>query len=148
MAPLDNLSVARILREIGDMLELKGENPFKIRAYRNGADMVANNPEPVSALDAKGLQQWSGIGKDLSARIIEICQSGTCAIHQELMAHFPPTLLDLLRLQGVGPKTVAQLYGELRIASLEDLEAAAIAGRLRQLKGMGARKEQLLLQAL
>ena len=148
MAPLDNLSVARILGEIGDMLELKGENPFKIRAYRNAADIVAQNPDPVAGLDAKSLQQWPGIGKDLSVRIIEICQSGTCAIYQELIAFFPPTLLDLLRLQGVGPKTVALLYGELRIASLEDLEAAAKAGRLRQLKGMGPRKEQLLLRAL
>ena len=145
---LDNLAVARILSEIGDMLELKGENPFKIRAYRNGADIVANNPEPVSALDAKGLQEWNGIGKDLSARIIEICQTGMCAIHQELLSHFPATLLDLLRLQGVGPKTVALLYGELKIASLDDLEAAAKAGRLRGLKGMGAKKEQLLLRAL
>ena len=148
MAPLDNLSVARVLTEIGDMLELKGENPFKIRAYRNGADIVANTPEPVSGLDAKGLQQWPGIGKDLSARIIEICHTGTTSIHQELMASFPPTLLDLLRLQGVGPKTVAQLYSELGIASLDELEAAAKSGRLRALKGMGAKKEQLLLRAI
>src|SRR5687767_5917989 len=145
---LDNLAVARILGEIGDMLELKGENPFKIRAYRNAADIIADNPEPVAGLDAEGLRKWPGIGKDLSARIIEICQSGTCVIHQELVAHFPPTLLDLLRLQGVGPKTVALLYGELRIASLDDLEQAAKSGRLRELKGMGARKEQLLLRAL
>jgi DNA polymerase (family 10) len=125
MAPLDNLAIARTLSEIGDLLELKGENPFKVRAYRTAADTVAANPEPVAGLDAKGLQQWPGIGKDLSARIIEICQTGTCAIHQDLLASFPATLLDLLRLQGVGPKTVALLYGELNIASLDDLEAAA-----------------------
>jgi DNA polymerase (family X) len=148
MAPLDNLAVARTLGEIGDLLELKGENPFKIRAYRNAADSVAASPEPVAGLDAKGLQQWPGIGKDLSVRIVEICQTGTCAIHQDLLAFFPATLLDLLRLQGVGPKTAALLYGELRIASLDDLEAAARSGRLRQLKGMGPRKEQLLLRAL
>ena len=148
MAALDNLAVARILGEIADLLELKGENPFKIRAYRTGADVVANTPEPAADLDAKGLQQWAGIGKDLSARIVEICHSGTCVIHQELLAHFPPTLLDLLRLQGVGPKTVALLHGELGISSLDDLEAAARSGRLRTVKGMGARKEQLLLQSL
>ena len=148
MAPLDNLAVARILNEIGDLLELKGENTFKIRAYRNAADIVAGNAEPVAGLDLEGLRQWPGIGKDLSARIIEICQSGTCLLYQELVAHFPSTLLDLLRLQGVGPKTVALLYSELRIASLEDLEAAARSGRLRELKGMGARKEQLLLRSL
>jgi DNA polymerase (family 10) len=127
---------------------LKGENPFKIRAYRSAVDSVAASAESVAGLDAKGLQQWPGIGKDLSVRIIEICNTGTCAIHQELLASFPATLLDLLRLQGVGPKTVALLYSELRIASLEDLEAAAKAGRLRALKGMGPRKEQLLLRAL
>ena len=148
MTPLDNLAIARTLGEIADLLELKGENPFKIRAYRSAADSVAASAESVAGLDAKGLQQWPGIGKDLSARIVEICQTGTCAIHQELLASFPATLLDLLRLQGVGPKTVALLYGELRIASLEDLEVAARAGRLRALKGMGSRKEQLLLRAL
>jgi DNA polymerase (family 10) len=148
MATLDNHAIARTLGEIADLLELKGENPFKIRAYRSAADSVATSAESVAGLDAKGLQQWPGIGKDLSARIIEICHTGTCAIHQELLASFPATLLDLLRLQGVGPKTVALLYGALRIASLEDLEAAAKAGRLRELKGMGARKEQLLLRAL
>jgi DNA polymerase (family 10) len=148
MAPIDNLAIARILGEIGDLLELKGENPFKIRAYRNAADILASSTEPVGGLDAKGLQQWPGIGKDLSIRIIEICQTGTCAIHQELLASFPATLLDLLRLQGVGPKTVALLYGELHIASLDELEAAARTGRLRELKGMGPRKEQLVLRAL
>jgi DNA polymerase (family 10) len=145
---LDNLAVARILGEIADMLELKGENPFKIRAYRNGADIVASHPEPVAALDEAGLRAWPGIGKDLAARIREVCETGTCVVHQELIAHFPPTLLDLLRLQGVGPKTVALLYAELRIASLDDLDAALKSGKLRQLKGMGAKKEQLLLRAL
>jgi len=148
MVPLDNVSVARILGEIADMLELKGENPFKIRAYRNAADIVGNSPESVATLDDARLREWPGIGKDLSVRIIEICTTGTCAIYEELVAHFPSTLLDLLRLQGVGPKTVALLYGQLRIASLEDLEAAAKSGRLRELKGMGPRKEQLVLKAL
>jgi DNA polymerase (family 10) len=145
---LDNLAVARILGEIADLLELRGDNPFKIRAYRSGADAVANSPEPVAGLTDAQLREWNGIGKDLSARIVEICQSGTCTIHVELLAEYPPTLLDLLRLQGVGPKTVALLYSDLRIASLDDLEAAAKSGRLRELKGMGAKKEQLLLRAL
>lgn len=145
---MDNLAIARILSEIGDMLELRGDNPFKIRAYRSGADVVANSPEPVAGLTDAQLRTWPGIGKDLSARIVEICQTGTCQIHVDLLAQFPPTLLELLRLQGLGPKTVAQLYSQLRIRSLDDLEAAAKAGRLRELKGMGVRKEQLLLKSL
>lgn len=145
---LDNVAIARILGEIGDLMELKGDNPFKIRAYRSGAEVVAGSAQQAAGLTAEELRAWPGIGKDLSARIVEICESGTCTVHIELLAQFPPTLLDLLRLQGVGPKTVALLYAELRIASLDDLESALKAGRLRTLKGMGTKKEQLLLRAL
>ncbi len=145
---LDNVAVARVLSEIADMLELKGENLFKIRAYRSAADIVANSPEQVAALSDAQLREWPGIGKDLSARIREICETGTCQIHIDLAAQFPSTLLELLRLQGVGPKTVALLYSTLGIASIDQLEQAARSGRLRELKGMGPRKEQLLIQAL
>jgi DNA polymerase (family X) len=145
---LDNTTIARVLGEIADLLELRGDNPFKIRAYRSAADSVATNPEPVAGLSDEALRDWPGIGKDLSARIREIAEHGTCAIHQELIAHFPASLLDLLRLQGVGPKTVALLYGTLRIASLDELEQAAKSGRLREIKGMGARKEEMLLRAI
>ena len=147
-SPLDNRAVARTLSEIADLLELKGDNPFKIRAYRNAADIVSHAAEQVSGLDEAGLRAWNGIGKDLAGRIREIALTGDCAIRQELLTEFPATLLDVLRLQGVGPKTVAILYREARIKSLDDLSAAAKAGRLRSIKGMGAKKEQLILQAI
>ena len=147
-APLDNRAVARVLQEIADLLELKGENPFKIRAYRNGADVVAHATEAASGLDDAGLRAWSGIGKDLATRIRDIAATGTCEIRQELLKEFPETLLEVLRLQGVGPKTVALLYKELHIKSLEDLSQAAKAGRIRGIKGMGAKKEELILKAI
>ena len=146
--PLDNRAVARTLSEIADLLELRGDNPFKIRAYRNAVDIVGHAAEPVSGLDEAALRAWNGIGKDLAGRIREIALTGDCAIRRELLTEFPATLLDVLKLQGVGPKTVAILYRELRIKSLEDLSAAATAGRIRSLKGMGAKKEQLILQAI
>ncbi len=146
--PLDNRAVARVLIEIADLLELKGENPFKIRAYRNGADVVAHAAEAASALDEAGLRAWSGIGKDLATRIREIASTGSCGVRDELLTEFPETLLEVLRLQGVGPKTVALLYKELHIKSLEDLGQAARAGRIRGVKGMGAKKEELILKAL
>ena len=146
--PLDNASIARRLGEIADLLELKGENPFKIRAYRNAADVVSHAAEAVGALDEAGLRGWNGIGKDLAGRIREIALTGDCAIRQELLTEFPATLLDVLRLQGVGPKTVAILYRELQIKSLDDLAEAAKAGRIRAIKGMGLKKEQLILQAI
>ncbi len=147
-APLDNREVARVLIEIAMLLELKGDNPFKIRAYRNGADVVASAAEAVAGLDESGLKAWPGIGKDLAGRIREIAITGDCGVRQDLLKEFPVTLLDVLRLQGVGPKTVAMLYKELHIASLDDLSEAAKAGRIRSLKGMGAKKEELILRAL
>ena len=147
-SPLDNKSVARMLLEIADLLELKGDNPFKIRAYRNGADIVSHAAEQVAGLDEAALRAWNGIGKDLAGRIREIALTGDTGIRQDLLKEFPATLLDVLRLQGVGPKTVAILYRDLRIKSLDDLAEAAKAGRIRSLKGMGAKKEQLILQAI
>jgi DNA polymerase (family 10) len=145
---LDNPAIARILREIADLLEIKDENPFKIRAYRNSADIAANHPHELALLDENGLREIPGIGKDLAARIREIAESGDTAFHRELVAEFPPTILDLLHLQGVGPKTVAVLYRELGVRTLDDLEAAARDGRVRALKGMGPKKESLILKAL
>src|SRR5204863_6385901 len=89
-----------------------------------------------------------GVGKDLAKKIRELADTGTCRFHQELLLEFPPTILDLLRLQGVGPKTVALLYSALNIRSIDELVEAAKAGRLRTLKGMGARKEALILKAI
>ena len=145
---MDNVAIAAILTEIADLLEIKGENPFKIRAYRNAADVVATCPDKVATLDLKGLLELQGIGKDIAGRIREVCDTGRIALHDELLAEFPATLLELTRLQGVGPKTVAVLYRTLRVATLADLEAAARAGRLRELKGMGAKKEALILKAI
>lgn len=145
---MDNAAIAGILGEIGDLLEIKGDNPFKIRAYRNAADIISNHPHDLSTLDDAGLREIPGIGKDLAARIREIVQTGDAQFHRELLAEFPSTILDLLRLQGVGPKTVATLYRELGVRSLEDLEKAATDGRVRALKGMGPKKEALILKAI
>jgi DNA polymerase (family X) len=145
---LDNPAIARILREIADLLEIKDENPFKIRAYRNGADIVANHPHHLAGLDAAALREIPGIGKDLAARILEIATTGGSTYHRELVAEFPPTVLDLLHLQGVGPKTVAMLYRELGIRTIDELQGAATDGRIRRLRGMGPRKEALILKAL
>ena len=145
---MDNAAISRILREIADLLEIRNDNPFKIRAYRNGADIAGNHPHELGLLGEAELREIPGIGKDLAARIREIAETGDAAFHRELIAEFPPTILDLLHLQGVGPKTVATLYRELGIRTLDDLEAAAKDGRIRSLRGMGPKKEALILKAL
>ncbi len=145
---MDNRSIAQVFAEIADLLEIKGENGFKIRAYRSAAETVGTWGEAVSRLDDTSLRELPGIGKDLAAKIRELVDIGTCRYHQELLQAFPPTILDLLHLQGVGPKTVALLYSVLNIRSVDELAAAAREGRLRDLKGMGPKKEALMLKAI
>jgi DNA polymerase (family X) len=140
--------VARVFAEIADLLEIKGANAFKIRAYRSAADTIGPWPDPVVRMDDRQIRDLPGIGKDLAAKIRELEETGACAYHQELLQEFPPTILDLLRLQGVGPKTVALLYSALNIRTVDELAAAAREGRLRGLKGMGPKKETLILKAV
>jgi histidinol phosphatase-like PHP family hydrolase len=145
---VDNLAIARVLKEIADLLEIKDENPFKIRAYRTAAETLVHEAEPVAGLTPAARLALPGIGKDLAAKIGELVDTGAIRYHQELLQEFPPTILDVLRLQGVGPKTVARLYKEIGVKTLEDLEQAARDGRIRRMPGMGMKKEALILKAL
>lgn len=145
---MENLVIARILAEIGDLLEIKAENPFKIRAYRNASETVAHDTRRVADLTPAERLALPAIGKDIAAKIAELIETGEIRYHQDLLQQFPPTVLDLLHLQGVGPKTVALLYREMDIRTLQDLEDAAKAGRLRGVKGMGAKKEAAILKSL
>lgn len=145
---MDNTTIARVLGEIADLLDISGDNPFKVRAYRNAADIVGHAAEQVATMDEATLRTWGGIGKDLAQRIHEIATTGDCAVRRDLLEAYPLTLLDVLALQGVGPKTVGRLFTELGLATIADVEAAARDGRIRALKGMGPKKEALILQAL
>ena len=145
---MDNTAIAQVLGEIADLLEIKGENAFKIRAYRSAADTIATTGEAVARMTDTQLRAMPGIGKDLAARIRELADTGASTYHRGLLEEFPPTMLDLLRLQGVGPKTVARLHATLGVTSLDELAAAARAGRIRAMAGMGAKKETQILKAV
>jgi len=145
---LDNAAIAVILSEIADLLEIKGENPFKIRAYRNVADIASNHPHHLASLDETALREIPGIGKDLAGKIREIATTGDSQFHRELLSEFPPSILEMMRLQGVGPKTVAMLHRQLGVQSIDDLQRAALDGRVRAIKGMGPKKEALILKAI
>jgi len=145
---VDNASIAQVLGEIADLLEIKGENAFKIRAYRSAADIIATTGEAIARMTDAQLRGIPGIGKDLAAKIRELTETGASVYHRELLAEFPPTMLDLLHLQGVGPKTVARLHASLGVTSLDDLAAAARAGKIRAMPGMGAKKEAQILKAV
>ncbi len=144
----DNGSIARVFKEIADLLEIKGANPFKIRAYRNAADIIATTPESIAGFSEEELLEIPGIGRDLAAKTRELADRGRLAYHEELLREFPPSLLDLLALPGLGPKTVARFLHELGVTSLDELEAAARAGRIRTMPGLGAKREELVLRAI
>ena len=145
---MENPAIARVLTEVADLLELRGDNPFKVRAYRNAAATVTDSAVRIADLPTDGLLALPGIGKDIAGRIRELAETAVMGLHRDLCLEFPPSLLDLMRIQGLGPKTVSLLYREQRIATLDQLEAAARAGQLRGVKGLGARKEALILKAI
>ncbi len=145
---MDNADIARVFGQIADLLEIKGANPFKIRAYRNAADIVATTPEQIVDLADEDLLDIPGIGRDLAAKMRELADRGTLAYHEELLQELPRTLIELLDLPGLGPRTVARLYDELAITSLDELETAARNGRIRGLRGLGAKREEQLLRAI
>ena len=147
---MENSRVADVFEQIADILEIQGENPFRVRSYRNAARAVADLAEPLADLAARGadLTELPGIGASLAAKIHEVLASGTCAMLDDLRKQLPPHLPDLLGVKGLGPKKVKVLYERLGIASLDDLKAAAEAGRIRDLGGMGPKTEENVLKGL
>ena len=145
---MNNQDIARIFEEIAALLEIKGANPFKIRAYRNASETVSTMGERLSDLSAEALLAIPGIGKDLAARIRELSETGALTSHQELLEEYPATLLDLLTLQGLGPKTVALLYETRGIKTLGELDEAARNGHLDGVRGLGPKKQALILRVI
>ena len=147
--PLTNGELARLFHEIGDLLEVKGELVFKTVAYHRAADAIGRQPIDVAQAYRDGRPpEIPGVGKAISDKIAEAATTGVMPYHQRLLAEFPPTLLDLLRLPGLGPKTVRLIYTQLGISTLEDLRLAAESGRLRDLRGLSAKTEELVLAGI
>jgi DNA polymerase (family 10) len=145
-----NEDIARVFGEIADYLELGEDNAYRVIAYRNAERELRSTGYDIAALLAAGepLPKMPGIGPELSAKIREIFQTGTSRTLERLRKDYPPGILDLLRLPGVGPRRVRRFYKELGIGSLEELERAIRAGKLRALGGFGGKSEQRLLEAI
>ncbi|HVL36178.1 MAG TPA: helix-hairpin-helix domain-containing protein, partial [Burkholderiales bacterium] len=145
---LHNADIARAFDEIADLLELAGENPFRVRAYRNAARVVGDLRLELAQTLAEGreLPRLAGIGEDLAGKIRGLALDGRCALLEELRGRFPEGVTGLLALPGLGPRRVHALL-ERGIASADDLQRAAAQGRLRAIPGFGERTEQRLLEA-
>ena len=147
---LQNREIAGLFEEVANLLEIAGENPFRIRAYRNAARTLADMGEELSGLlkDGKDLSTLPGIGKDLAARIVEAMETGTLEALGELHERIPATVTDLLALPGLGPKKVKVLFDQLGVTTLDELKQAAVAGKVRELPGLGAKTEKQIIEAI
>jgi DNA polymerase (family 10) len=145
---LTNRQVADRLTFMGQLLEITGQNVFKIRAFYRAADVVGRLAAPVSAMDLRELETLSGIGRNIAAKIREIVETGTFAELEGIRKEVPEPLIEMLQLEGVGPKTVSTLWKKMNIQSIEDLEKAARGRRIRSLKGFGEKKEDGFLKAI
>src|ERR1700728_2745365 len=143
---MENRAIAQMLSETADLLEIGAGDPFRIRSYRRAAEAVESTTVQLSTIadDPKQLQEIPGIGKGMAANIQEIEKAGTLPLREELLLKYRPTMLELLRLPGMGPKTVALLWDALQVASVADLEAAIAAGRLKDLPRFGEKQIEKL----
>ncbi|HLB58545.1 MAG TPA: DNA polymerase/3'-5' exonuclease PolX [Bdellovibrionota bacterium] len=150
MKPIHNSQVAEIFEEIGDMLDIQGENRFRVLAYRNAAEVISNLTEEVQQMivEGKDLTELPGIGKDLAGKIEEIVKKGGSTLYKELQKKTPLSLVRLIHLQDLGPKKVAKLNKKLGIKDIDDLEKAAKAGKIAKLEGFGQKSQEKILDAI
>jgi DNA polymerase (family X) len=146
---MKNKEIANIFREIATMLILKGANPFRVRAYERAANTLENTEESLEVLAASNsLTDLAGVGKDLSEKIKEYLDNGVISYFDELTSQTPAGLLDMLRIQGLGPKTVKRIHDELGIDTISELEDYARKGKLKALEGIKEKTESNILLSI
>jgi DNA polymerase (family X) len=148
---MENIDIARVFDEVADLLDIQGDNPFRIRAYRTAARTIGTLGTPVEELlhkDRKALEELPGIGADLAGKIADLCRTGTLPLVAQLTRKTPESLVALLRIPGLGPKRARLIYTTLGIRTIAQLEKAARAGRLSELPGLGATTERAILQGI
>jgi DNA polymerase (family X) len=147
---VENLDVARTLTELADLLEIQGANPFRIRAYRNAVNTVNGLSRSLESMVAAGedLTELPAIGKNVAQHIEELLQTGTIDRLEEVATEIPRSLVTLMRLDGVGPKKAKKLFDELDVETVDDLDEALKAGRVRQLPGFGEKSARKIAVAI
>ena len=146
---LGNDELARIFYEIGDMLEIGGEMPFKVGAYRRAAESIAHCPIDVARAYRAGTPpRLPGVGKAIDDKLAELADTGRLRFYERLRRDVPPTVVQLLQVPGLGPRTAGELWRQAGIGTVDELERAVAEGRIRKLRGMSARTEQKLLDGL
>jgi len=147
---LDNKAIATVFYETADLLEISGGDSFRIRSYRRAAETLEGLPQQVSSLanDPKQLLEIPGIGKGMAANIQELEKTGKLPLHQELLQKYHPSMLELLKIQGLGPKSIALIWSAFQVSDLAGVEKLAKDGKLRTLPRMSEKSEQKILKAI
>ena len=147
---MDNKSIANILYETADLLEIDGQDSFRIRSYRNAAQAIENNTEQIKDIIAepKKVLAIAGIGKGMLVNLQELFKDGRLSVQAELLKKYHPSMLQLLKIQGLGPKTIALIWSAHKVCDVDGVEKLAREGKIRELPRMGEKHEQKLLKAI
>ena len=147
---MDNKAIATLLHETADLLEIDGQDSFRVRSYRNAAEAIEALPQQISDLiqEPKKLLEVPGIGKGMQANLLMLFKDGKIEAHAELLKKYRPSMLELLKIQGLGPKTIALIWSAYQVSDLEGVEKLAREGKIRELPRMGEKHEAKLLKAI
>ena len=149
---MTNEQIARRFNDMASLMEVRGEDPFRLRSYRMAAEAIETWPTPMAEIakneGAAGLQELPGVGKAIAGKIVELIETGTFDAWERLTAETPATVLDLLALPGVGPKTAALLHQKFKIVSLDDLRKFAEGGGLEMVDGIGPKTAERIQSSI
>ena len=147
---MDNKNIANVFYETADLMEINGDDPFRIRSYRRAAETIEGLAQQVSDLasDPKKLLEIPGIGKSMATNIQELTQSGTLRLHQEMLLKYQPSMLELLNIQGLGPKTIALIWSAFQVSDVAGVEKLAKEAKLQTLPRISEKSEQKILKAI
>ncbi len=149
---MDNEAIARKFYRLANLMEIRGDDMFRIRSYRNAAETIETWPTALSKIaaeeGAKGLQTLPGVGKAISSKIVELLEKGTFEAWEKLTAETPESALDMLRVGGIGIKSAAMLHQKFKIASLDDLKKFVEGGGLEMVDGVGEKSAERIKESL
>jgi DNA polymerase (family 10) len=149
---MDNEAIAERFTRLANMMEIRGDDHYRIRSYRNAAEVIETWPTPLEKIAAeegiKGLQTLPGVGKAISSKINELIEKGTFDAWEKLLAETPETVLDLMRVNGIGIKTAATLHQQFKISSLNDLKQFVAGGGLEMVDGLGEKSIERISESL
>ena len=149
---MDNEAIARRFYRLAALMELRGDDPFRWRSYRNAAEAIENWSIPLKEIADKegeaGLQTIPGIGKAIASKVVEILDRGTFNAWEKLTAETPESVLDLMEIPGIGPKTAAMLHQRFKVSSIEELKSFVAGGGLDTVDGIGPKTAEKIKEAL